>query len=154
MTSWLVTSWTPVLIYRTSTLQEICFLVAGIFSLANCARYSSLLSLAEFNLPHKKQGLFHHVSVLFGSPSTDNLESGQVRVQCCVKLFWNQKRVSQAWPTKWQWYVGSRGMNYNKQYAVEAAYYSHAKYRERMTWGKDLMFFRWLDQVCSSSLDT
>jgi hypothetical protein len=57
--------------------QEMAFLSAAILSLANCARYSSLLSLAEFNLPRKKpkQGIFHQMSeAIFGSFSNESLE--------------------------------------------------------------------------------
>lgn len=59
------------------TIQEMAFLSAAILSLANCARYSSLLSLAEFNLPQKKpkQGIFHQMSeAIFGSFSNESLE--------------------------------------------------------------------------------
>eukprot|EP00435_Cladocopium_sp_Y103_P070289 s99_g35.t1 len=57
------------------TIQEMAFLSAAILSLANCARYSSLLSLAEFNLPQKKQGIFRQMSeAIFGSFSNESLE--------------------------------------------------------------------------------
>ena len=82
--------------------QEMAFLSAAILSLANCARYSSLLSLAEFNLPQKKpkQGIFHQMSeAIFGGFSNESLEESgwNLRPRCQPMLVHSCIKDDQTW---------------------------------------------------------